>query len=89
METYSTYDAKAKLSEILRKVRRGATVQISHRGEVVAEIRPKRRSIGLQERLDDLSLRGAVGREPASTPRLVPLVSKPGALERFLDSREE
>ena len=35
---YSTYEAKAKLSEILRKVRAGQKVGISYRGELVAEV---------------------------------------------------
>ena len=37
---YSTYEAKAKLSEILRKVRAGQRVGISYRGELVAEVAP-------------------------------------------------
>src|SRR5712691_6966409 len=38
-ETYSTYEAKAKFSEILRKVRAGQRVVIAYRGEEIAEIR--------------------------------------------------
>ena len=36
--TYSTYEAKAKFSEIMRKVREGKHVYISYRGKEVAEI---------------------------------------------------
>ena len=39
-KTYSTYDAKARFSEILRKVRSGQTVRITYHSEEVAEIRP-------------------------------------------------
>ena len=39
-KVYSTYEAKAKFSEILRKVRAGGTVRISYHGEEVAEVRP-------------------------------------------------
>ena len=38
--TYSTYEAKAKFSEVMRKVRAGQRVVIAYRGEEVAEIRP-------------------------------------------------
>ena len=40
--TYSTYEAKARFSEVLRQVREGKTVTISYRGEPAAEIRPIR-----------------------------------------------
>ena len=36
---YSTYEAKARFSEVLRHVREGRTVTVSYRGEPVAEIR--------------------------------------------------
>jgi prevent-host-death family protein len=38
--TYSTYEAKARLSEILRGVRRGQRAVIAHRGTPIAEVRP-------------------------------------------------
>ena len=38
--TYSTYEAKARFSEVLRQVRAGTTVTVTYRGEPVAEIRP-------------------------------------------------
>jgi len=41
METYSTYEAKAKFSEVIRKVRAGQTVRIAYRGEEIAEVRPR------------------------------------------------
>ena len=37
--TYSTYEAKARFSEIIRHVREGRTVTVSYRGEPVAEVR--------------------------------------------------
>ena len=40
VETYSTYEAKAKFSEILRKVRAEQSVVIAYRGKEIAEIRP-------------------------------------------------
>ncbi len=87
-DTYSTYDAKAKLSEILRKVESGRTITISRRGEPIAEVRPLRPApISLRDRLQELAENGVL--IPASAPRAVmrPLADRPGALERFLSDR--
>lgn len=37
-DTYSTYEAKARFSEIIRKVRSGKHVRITYRGREVAEV---------------------------------------------------
>ncbi len=39
-DTYSLYEAKARLSAIIRQVREGRHVLVTVRGEPVAEIRP-------------------------------------------------
>ncbi len=58
---YSTYDAKARFSEVLRHVRDGRTVTVSYRGEPVAEIRAIRREPEtLEARLDTLARRGVL-----------------------------
>lgn len=87
-ETYSTYEAKAKLSEILRKMEAGATVRISRRGEVVAEIRPLRPApSGLEQRIKQLAKRGALATPSSDRGHLRPVQSRPGALGRFLSDR--
>lgn len=86
--TYSTYDAKARFSEILRKVRSGQHVTISHRGLVIAEIRPIYGEVGVEAALQALEDRGVVGRAAAPIGPLALLAKKPGALTRFLKSRE-
>jgi prevent-host-death family protein len=85
---YSLYQAKAKLSEILRRVREGDTVTLSYRGEPVAEIRPIARDQSIEDRILDLEARGVVaGAElPATKPPL--LARRPGALKRFLAERD-
>ena len=87
-KTYSTYEAKARLSELLDRVRNGDVVTITHRGEPVAELRPIDRSEpSLSKRINDLRRNGILSPPPQS--RLVkPLARKKGALRRFLDSRE-
>jgi len=87
-ETYSTYEAKAKLSEILRKVEGGATVRISRRGEAIAEIRPiVHGPVGLEQRLAELSERGVLTKPTGERIALRPVASRPGALGRFLSER--
>lgn len=87
---YSTYEAKAKLSEILRRVRSGQTIQVSYRGELVAEIRPLRREPkGLDERVQDLRERGRLVRSGGVRGELAPVAPRPGALRRFLEDRNE
>ena len=88
-ETYSTYEAKAKLSEILRKVRDGATVRISHRGETIAEVRPVAVApAGIADRVDELARRGILTRAPAAREAMRPIAKRPGALARFLEDRD-
>jgi prevent-host-death family protein len=86
---YSTYEAKARFSEVIRKVRSGQRVVIAYRGEEVAEIRPLENRAGKFEktmaRLED---EGVLGRRAKPTLPLRPLAKKPGALKRFLESRE-
>lgn len=89
---YSLYEAKAKLSEIVRRVReRGEAVTISYHGEPVAEIRPvPRTDDDLARRIAELERSGVLvaPREPgARFPRR--LARRPGALARFLEERGE
>ena len=87
-QIYSTYEAKAKFSEILRRVRAGKTIRVSHRGVEVAEIRPIRHKAGVESRLQDLEDRGALVRSDSQPLKLKPIVRKPGALQRFLAERD-
>lgn len=85
---YSTYDAKARFSEILRKVRAGQRIVISHRGHDVAEItRIAGGPADLAARLADLEDRGIVSTGRGRSGRLRPFARRPGALRRFLGTR--
>lgn len=88
---YSTYDAKARFSEVLRRVREGRTVTVTYHGEPVAEIRPIGKTSGLAARVEDLRRRGVLS-APGSSPGAAPPAEPPGerragALERFLAER--
>jgi prevent-host-death family protein len=87
-DTYSTYDAKAKFSEILRKVRTGKTVYISYRGEVVAEIKPTEKSDSMEERIRRLEARGVITRRSDKRAPMKPIAKRPGAVKRFLEERD-
>lgn len=87
-DTYSLYDAKARLSEIVRRVREGATITITYRGEPVAEVKPwEPKARTLEERLRYLEETGQL--VPARNPHAVlrPIAKRPGALKRFLRDR--
>ncbi|MEK6375992.1 MAG: type II toxin-antitoxin system prevent-host-death family antitoxin [Acidobacteriota bacterium] len=85
---YSTYEAKARLSELLAHVRKGAAVTITHRGQPIAEVRPVERvEPSLSARIDELRRNGNIGPKGERRP-LKTLSRKQGALRRFLHSRE-
>jgi len=86
---YSTYDAKTHFSEILRKVRAGQSVLVSYHGRPVAEIRPVEGKETFEQRLDRLEAEGLlVPPEHPPGTKMRPVVRKPGALKRFLESRD-
>lgn len=88
-QVYSTYEAKARFSEVIRKVRAGQRVVIAYRGKEVAEIRPLvNRAGSLEKIMAQLEDQGVLGRSSRPTVPLRPLARKPGALKRFLESRE-
>ena len=90
MEQVGLRALKNRLSEYVRRVRRGARVQVTDRGAVVAELVPpaSRMGRGLEARVAELELRGIL-RSPAAPgraryprrPRIVP----PGTAQRLLD----
>jgi prevent-host-death family protein len=87
-DSYSLYEAKARLSEILRRVREGRTVTISYRGEPVAEVRPvAKRPGGIKERLRALAERGQYLAAERPFPAIARVAKRPGALRRFLRDR--
>ena len=90
MKTYSSSEARARFSEILRQVRRGRTVRESYRGSPVAEIRPiGGAEASLARRLERLEERGVLIRPAERAGDLDVVRRRPGALERLLEDREE
>jgi prevent-host-death family protein len=88
-DTYSLYEAKAKLSAIIRRVREGRRAIVTVHGQPVAEIRPIEQGAGdLAARLERLVEHRIVipAERRATGLRLV--TRKPGALARFLADRD-
>ncbi len=90
----SLYQAKAKLSALVRQVREGRSIIITLHGEPAAELRPIDRAArrpSLDERLAQLELRGGLERasRAPSDPEGYPKgPRKRGALKRFLSERD-
>jgi prevent-host-death family protein len=92
MRHVSIYEAKARFSELVRRVReRGERIVITYHGEPVAEIRPYEAagSTGWAARLRELEQRGALRRSDPAAEALRPLARRPGALQRFLRERDD
>ena len=93
-DEYSLYEAKAKLSALVKQVREGRTVIITVHGQPAAELRPidaSARPQTLDERLAELTIRGVLlppKRSTRSDTMYAMGARRPGALRRFLDERE-
>ncbi len=91
--TYSLYEAKARLSALVRRVREGGHVVITVHGKPAAELRPiEPKDETLDARLDRLEAEGVVLRPAKDAPSLAealkPVARRPGALKRFLEDRD-
>jgi len=88
-DSYSLYEAKARLSAIIRQVREGRHVTVTLHGVPVAEIRPiAGEGDDLAARMEQLSARGILVPSDYSADRVRPVARRTGALRRFLDDRE-
>lgn len=89
MRSFSVYEAKAKLSEVLRIIKSRRVVVITERGVPIAKIVPlEQAEESLGERLDRFAAEGLL--HPAKESPRAPLPASPkaeGALQRFLADR--
>lgn len=85
--SYSIYEAKAKLSELLRNVKKGQETVITERGTPIAKVIPYKEHSSFEERIKEMEARGEI--IPAKSKGPIPIgVRRPGGLERFLKDRE-
>jgi prevent-host-death family protein len=93
-DEYPLYDAKAKLSALVREVREGRSFVITVHGKPVAELRPYEpppKAQTLAERIAELTAKGLITPSrlvPGETGSLRVGPHIPGALQRFLDDRD-
>ena len=88
-DTYSLYEAKAKLSALVRQVREGRPVIITVHGQPAVELRPiTQRKRGMAARIADLEAQGVLVRSPGPKAPMTVGPRRAGALKRFLDSRD-
>jgi prevent-host-death family protein len=88
-DTYSLYEAKAKLSAIVRRVREGRRAIVTVHGKPVAEIRPiQSRELGIEARMEALAEAGVLQRPAGVRHPLRPITRRRGALKRFLRDRD-
>ena len=94
--TTTVTDAKARLSELLRRVRAGESVLILSRGKPIARISPVAPdAAGEDARLESLEARGLIRRGSGIDPTglageiEVETAAGPSLLEALLEDREE
>ena len=91
MEKVSRRELKNRLSHYLRLVRAGHSIQVTDRGEVVAELLPPAHALAqgdTQTRLEEMARRGLVRLGAPNDPRLYPTlrrITPPGTAKRLLD----
>lgn len=100
MATYSIYETKARLSEVLRLVKTRREVIVTERGKPIAKIVPfdDHDADALEQRIDRLMASGQLVPATVSPKDALPRVGKGrsaarnkdvGALQRFLAERDE
>ena len=88
--SYSIYDAKAKFSEIIRLVRSGTIVAVTHDGELVAEIIPiNKEKVSIEEHFKDLERRGILIPVKGKRRPFKAIGKRPGAVKRFIEERSQ
>ncbi|MGH7324633.1 MAG: type II toxin-antitoxin system Phd/YefM family antitoxin [Candidatus Rokuibacteriota bacterium] len=90
MKRVGLRELKNRLSHYVQQVRSGHEIQITDRGEVVAELLPPRAELGgdARQALAGLARRGLVSLGASNDPRLyrrMPKRLKRGELQRVLD----
>lgn len=85
-DVYSIYDAKAHLSQLLKRVKAGKEIVISERGTPIVKMVPISQEQNFSERLVHLKSLGVI--LPRKNKKQAKGLSRPGALKRFLKDRE-
>jgi prevent-host-death family protein len=88
-DSYSLYEAKARLSALVRMVREGRTIVITVHGEPAVELRRVESTTpDMEQKLARLEERGILVRRKTARRALKTVARRQGALRRFLAERE-
>ncbi len=86
--SYSIFEAKAKLSELLRQVKAGREITINERGKPIARLVPLGKTESIADHIDKLAMAGLAKKRTHFDWRSVYFEKRDGGLERFLKDRE-
>ena len=75
------------MSEILRLVRQNRSVIITDRGKEVARVVPMVESSNFEKRVEAMKRAGIITTAVGRPSEIKPIARRPGALKRFLDTR--
>jgi antitoxin (DNA-binding transcriptional repressor) of toxin-antitoxin stability system len=76
----------------MRRVKAGATIIVTERGQPIAELRPLTIGTGLEQRLDHLAARGVVSREvrePSPLRHFRPISTARSVSKALLEERDD
>jgi prevent-host-death family protein len=85
-------ELKTRLGSYMRRVKAGATIIVTERGQPIAELRPLSLGGGLEEQLYRLAAEGLVSRElrePAVFEDFRPIASPRSVSQALLEDRED
>lgn len=89
-DSYSIYEAKAKLSELIRRVKHNRLITITERNVPVAMVIPIKKSSNkkIEQILKELEEQGIIESREANISNIKTILKKKNVLKRFLESRE-
>jgi antitoxin (DNA-binding transcriptional repressor) of toxin-antitoxin stability system len=76
----------------MRRVKAGATILVTERGQPIAELRPVSTGAGLEERLYQLAAQGLVSREvrePSPLEKFQPISAAQPVSQALIEDRED
>jgi prevent-host-death family protein len=85
-------ELKTRLGAYMRRVKAGATIIVTERGQPIAELRPVAVGAGLEERLSQLAARGLVSREVRERSPLAefrPIKTARSVSQALLEERDD
>ena len=86
-DSYSVYEAKARLSEILRAVKGKQCITITRHGHPIARVVPVE-DLTLEDHLSELANAGVLA-QATERSQYEPVAARVGALEQFLSERDD